>query len=267
MARARNIKPGFFANEELVELPFATRLLFIGLWTLADREGRLEDKPKRIKMALFPADNLDIDHALSALSDSKFLIRYEHGGDRYIQVTSFSKHQNPHRDEKASTIPEPQEHRESTVQTQCNDDANSVAIGLIPDSLPLIPDSLIPEKTTPQQAASAKAPKFDAIEFFKDHSVNPQVLTDWLKIRKGKRLVSTETAFNGFIAEVQKTGMNVHDAIALCCIRGWGGLDAKWLEPKSKASPALAQNQNLKLGVHGQATANAAQRWLDNSNA
>ena len=30
MPRARNIKPGFFANEELAELPFETRLLFIG---------------------------------------------------------------------------------------------------------------------------------------------------------------------------------------------------------------------------------------------
>jgi hypothetical protein len=56
-------------------------------------------------------------------------------------VTAFSKHQNPHRDEKASTIPEPQEHRASTVQIQCNDDANSVAIGLIPDSFNLIPDT------------------------------------------------------------------------------------------------------------------------------
>jgi hypothetical protein len=95
------------------------------------------------------------------------------------------------------------------------------------------------DKNNTQQAASAKAPKFDAIEFFKDYSVNSQVLTDWLKIRKGKRLVSTETAFNGFIAEVQKTGMNVNDAIELCCVRGWGGLDAKWLEPKAQAfSPA-----------------------------
>ena len=61
MARARNIKPSFFTNEDLVELPFEDRLLFIGLWTLADREGRLEDRPKRIKMAVFPADNVDVD--------------------------------------------------------------------------------------------------------------------------------------------------------------------------------------------------------------
>ena len=62
MARARNIKPGFFLNEELVELPFSTRLLFIGLWTLADRDGRMEDKPKRIKMSLFPALGYNAPH-------------------------------------------------------------------------------------------------------------------------------------------------------------------------------------------------------------
>ena len=42
MARSRNIKPGFFSNEHLAELDFATRLLFIGMWTEADREGRRE---------------------------------------------------------------------------------------------------------------------------------------------------------------------------------------------------------------------------------
>ena len=48
MARARNIKPGFFANENLAECDPLARLLFAGLWCLADREGRLEDRPKRI---------------------------------------------------------------------------------------------------------------------------------------------------------------------------------------------------------------------------
>ena len=65
MARARNIKPSFFTNEDLVELSFETRLLFIGLWTLADRAGRLEDRPKRIKMAVFPADSVDVERSLA----------------------------------------------------------------------------------------------------------------------------------------------------------------------------------------------------------
>lgn len=134
MARARNIKPGFFLNEELVELPFATRLLFIGLWTLADREGRLEDKPKRIKMNLFPADDVNVDEALTQLESAGFLLRYTHCADRFIQVLAFSKHQNPHRDEKASLIPAPCEHGASTVQEQSQQDGNR-ADSLIPDSL------------------------------------------------------------------------------------------------------------------------------------
>lgn len=107
MARARNIKPGFFRNEELVDLPYETRLLFIGLWTIADREGRLEDRPKRIKMELFPADGLDVDTCLDQLQDGGFILRYEVGDARYIQVLAFSKHQNPHQKEQASIIPAP----------------------------------------------------------------------------------------------------------------------------------------------------------------
>jgi hypothetical protein len=143
MARARNIKPGFFTNEELVELPFSTRLLFIGLWTIADRAGRLEDRPKRIKMALFPADNVDVDEALGELESSGFLLRYEHGGARYIQVLAFDKHQHPHKDEKPSAIPAPGLHGASTVLAPCPDSANP-ADSPIPDSP--IPDSLNPEQ-------------------------------------------------------------------------------------------------------------------------
>ena len=48
MARSRNIKPSIMANEELAELEPLSRLLFIYLWMLADKAGRLEDRPKRI---------------------------------------------------------------------------------------------------------------------------------------------------------------------------------------------------------------------------
>lgn len=142
MSRARNIKPGFFRNSDLADLPFEARLLFIGLWTLADRAGRLEDKPKQIKIEVFPADNVDCDALLNDIAATGMLERYEVDGKRYLQVVNFSKHQNPHRDEKASTIPECIEHCASTVQAPCKQDANTVAIGLNPDSLSLIPDSL-----------------------------------------------------------------------------------------------------------------------------
>ncbi len=107
MARARNIKPGFFRNADLAELSFECRLLFAGLWVLADREGRLEDRPKQIKMEVFPADNLDVDQLLEQLAECGLIVRYSVNGKRYVWVRNFLKHQMPHHKEAPSTIPPP----------------------------------------------------------------------------------------------------------------------------------------------------------------
>ena len=107
MARIRSLKPGFFTNEHLAELPFEHRLCFAGLWTLADREGRLEDRPRRIKGMLFPYDTVDVDAMLTALAERDFVIRYEADGFRYLAIPTFLQHQRPKTDEAASVIPAP----------------------------------------------------------------------------------------------------------------------------------------------------------------
>ena len=94
--RARNIKPAFFQNEVLTDVDPFGRLLFIGLWCLADREGRLEDRPKRIKMQLFAMDDVDVPALLDDLDRLGFIRRYEIDGAAYIQIVNFSKHQRPH---------------------------------------------------------------------------------------------------------------------------------------------------------------------------
>ncbi len=106
MPRARNIKPGFFKNEYLAELLPEARLLFIGLWTLADREGRLEDRPKRIKMEIFPADDFSVNDLLDSLHKAGFIMRYN-ADKEYIQINNFVKHQMPHHKEVPSVIPAP----------------------------------------------------------------------------------------------------------------------------------------------------------------
>jgi DnaD/phage-associated family protein len=105
--RARNIKPGFFKNDTLAELDFAGRLLFIGLWGIADREGRLGDRPKKIKAEIFPYDDVDVDSFLGELARLGFILRYAASEAHYIQIVNFDKHQNPHPREAASLIPEP----------------------------------------------------------------------------------------------------------------------------------------------------------------
>lgn len=119
MARSRNIKPGFFTNDRLAELPPLTRILFAGLWTIADRDGRVEDRPKRIKALCLPFDDVDIDTALSQLAQGKdpFIIRYEVDGVKYLQITSWRRHQSPHVNEPESCIPPvPEQYNTSTIQ-------------------------------------------------------------------------------------------------------------------------------------------------------
>lgn len=108
MARARNIKPGLFRNEILgIADPLYT-ILFEGLWVLADREGRLEDRPLRIKADIFPyRDGLSMDSMLDWLAVNGFIVRYEVSGAKYIEILNFKKHQNPHKNETESEIPAP----------------------------------------------------------------------------------------------------------------------------------------------------------------
>ena len=116
MARARNLKPSFFTNDILAEVPALGRLLFQGLWCVADREGRLADRPRKLKAEILPYDDCDREAMLCMLAERGFIQRYQADGERFIQVVNFVKHQNPHIKESASSIPAPDKHSASTVQ-------------------------------------------------------------------------------------------------------------------------------------------------------
>lgn len=107
MARIRSIKPGFFTNDQLAEVDPLGRILFAGLWCHADRAGRLEDRPRKIKAEVLPYDDCDVDGLLDTLARYGFIVRYEVAGVRLIQVVNFDKHQTPNIKEIASTLPPP----------------------------------------------------------------------------------------------------------------------------------------------------------------
>lgn len=145
MARARNIKPGFFKNEDLADCSLGARLCFAGLWTLADREGRLEDRPKRIKAELFPFDSFDVEPLLAELEAHGFLIRYQIEGGKFIQIPKFTTHQSPHYSEKPSSIKPPQlpEFSGKICETLLDDSEKNTPLRGVRN--PLNPDSLNPD--------------------------------------------------------------------------------------------------------------------------
>lgn len=171
MARSRNIKPAIMSNEDLAELKPIERLLFIYLWMLADREGRLEDRPKRIRAEALPYDNVDADKMLDQLVDAGFIRRYSVDGEKIIQIVNFLKHQNPHVREAASALPEEGPETTEIEPPPEKDDArhclgSAEASPRSPDSL--IPDSLIPDSNKPPCAPPAHGadPKVDLFDRF-----------------------------------------------------------------------------------------------------
>lgn len=200
MARARNIKPGLFKNEVLgVQDPILS-LLFIGLWTLADKAGRLEDRPLRIKGELFPyRDGLDIDGYLTQLERLGFIHRYKVDDLALIEIDNFVKHQNPHHTEKASELPAYTKDCQDAVKERVFNGCTP-ADSLIPDSL--IPDSLTtsgkPDRAPPSKLNGKKSEAIEVLNFLNE---------------KAGRAYRPTDANLGFIVARFKEGATVSDCM------------------------------------------------------
>jgi len=96
--RCRNYKSEFFKSEDIGELSFMGRLLFLGLIAMADRRGVLAYKPKRIKAEVFPYDDVmsdDVVACVRLMCDRQMASLYtDPRGEIYLHLTNFEKHQN-----------------------------------------------------------------------------------------------------------------------------------------------------------------------------
>ncbi|WP_205973727.1 hypothetical protein [Paraburkholderia sp. Tr-20389] len=134
-------------NEDLASLPPLHRLLFIYTWMLADREGRFEDRPMRIKAKALPYDlSADVDSMLQDLHNTGFITRYAVDGNKYIQINTFDKHQKPHKNEVPSVIPKMAEELRPMAEVVTTNDESSFDQGNEdnePEPQALGPDCLI----------------------------------------------------------------------------------------------------------------------------
>lgn len=224
MARIRSIKPGFFLNDVLAELPPLDRILFAGLWTLADREGRLEDRIKKIKAEILPYDDHDIDEALTRLADKNFIQRYEVKGCKYIQILNFLKHQCPNVKEHDSIIPAPYKHHTSTPRLRKGKEGKGKEqegkdIVEIPDWIPI------------------------------------EAWQGYLEMREAKKKKPTERALKLIIDKLDEWRKKGHDPTEIlnkATVNGWTDV----YEPKTQGAPngaETARNQGRTQDARTQA--------------
>lgn len=166
MPRARNIKVGFFKNEVLAECEPLARILFEALWCEADRDGRLEDRPKRLKAEYLAYDNVDIEDLLWQLADRGFIKRYAANGCNYIYIPNFGRHQKPHKQEESRNHPafngQVRNRFGSNSEVTPNKlGSDSESIGLIADCLLLNADgadsSLLNDEGLPMEVSAETA--------------------------------------------------------------------------------------------------------------
>lgn len=263
MARARNIKPAIMANEDLAELAPLTRLLFTYLWMLADREGRLEDRPKRIATQALGYDHMaDVGVMLDDLQGGGFIERYRAVGMACIQITNFLKHQTPHGTERDSSLPD--KAGLFTVHTRGKNGYSTGVVSLVKRDLTvkslsdntLIPDTGFTDSPIPDTGikiapaapvrptvsasfeTSAK-PKPSSPGIAKPDEVTAQTWADWLQLRAKKRAPVTLTVLAEAIKESEKAGLPLERFLAVWCARGSQGLEATWLKSDERGTSQI----------------------------
>lgn len=106
MARIRTIKPEFWTDSKIVQLPYEARLLFIGMWNFSDDEGYVASDPEQLRLQILPNDDVNIDELIDLLWATG-LIELASGGDRdWIVVKNFTEHQKVSHPTKSVIAPE-----------------------------------------------------------------------------------------------------------------------------------------------------------------
>lgn len=114
MARIRSLKPEFWTDEELAAGACRdARMLYMGMWNLADEHGRLRGDPRFIKGQVFAYDD-DltpdvVDKLLDELDALGKVVRYRVSGARYAFLPKLAEHQRLEADKVPSRLPAPED--------------------------------------------------------------------------------------------------------------------------------------------------------------
>lgn len=288
MARARNIKPSFFTNEQVSDNCPLGRLLFIGLWTMADYKGDLEWKEKTLKIQLLPWDECSLKGLAINLDKSGLVRFYSDGNKIYLNIPNFEKRQNPHKNErdKGSDIPAYSEQLrqvidlkgltinrdKSRAEPECSQSDRADSLLLIPDSLILIPESntnsseLVrappkKQKRVTQKNLNTHTPDEELNFSSWPDRPSEQVWTDYKKMRSTKLAWLTQTIVDHVgkvLDELYRGGYLVNQVLALATVRNWIGLEVHWVvnnyASSARAPPQQFLNSRERDAIRGEAT-------------
>ncbi|MCH5165631.1 MAG: hypothetical protein J1G01_04450 [Clostridiales bacterium] len=146
MARKRMISPEIWESSSFAELTDFAKIVFIGLISNADDEGKGEANPALLKSKLFPRDEkkraADVKSALSEIARSTSTLFYSVEGHDYYALTTWKRWQKLDRP-TPSKIPNPPKEqsvgeRGNCMQNQQFDEGSTNTRRILDEGSPLI---------------------------------------------------------------------------------------------------------------------------------
>lgn len=119
MARKRMLDPSIWADEDFNNLSSEARLLFIGIISNADDDGRLPGNALYLSANIFPYSGMSKDRATKIrdeiLGRMRSLVLYEIEGREYLQLLKWRDYQSINKATPSKYPPLPDDYRSTTV--------------------------------------------------------------------------------------------------------------------------------------------------------
>ncbi len=142
MARKRMIDPSIWESEDFSKLSYLGRLLWIGLFSNADDEGRGKANVAYLKSHLFAYDEelsvSDVEKALKEIESEMSIRFYEVDGKRFYQLTKWDKFQTINKPTPSQIPAENVDKIEQdlTSDGEVNDDYGSTTVAVSEECVP-----------------------------------------------------------------------------------------------------------------------------------
>lgn len=232
----RMIHSNLWVSEQVAKLSIPARLLYIGLITIADDDGRLKGSSLYLRGQIFPYDDKvtvsNVKEWLAEIINNKLVAFYNIDNEYYIYHPKWEKYQTLRQDRKRlSLIPPPDVNQ---VSTKCQPN----------DNQPRTEDKISKDKVSKDNRAVAPTETAEIVElinFFKDVNINYK---EWFKnttYRKDLQFLISEVGFD-MVANAIKALPKINSTPYATGATTPRELKLRW----SKIVNFVVQNKNIK---------------------
>jgi hypothetical protein len=105
------------------------------------------------------------------------------------------------------------------------------------------------EKDKDKDKEKDKGRKFNFKTALVEYGFDGQLAEDWILVRKNKKATNSETAFKGFISEIEKRSCNLNEILKIIIEKSWSGFKWEWVDNLNTSSNGK-QTTKANIGIN-----------------